>query len=52
MLEEMRTVMELLNAQRVKRGSIDFDLDEAAITLNPCGKPTVFPLHHAVFPTA
>lgn len=40
MLEEMRTVMELLNAQRVKRGSIDFDLDETAITLNPAGKPT------------
>lgn len=40
MLEEMRTVMGLLNAQRVKRGSIDFDLDEAAITLNPAGKPT------------
>ena len=40
MLEEMRTLMELLNAQRVKRGSIDFDLDEAKITLNKAGKAT------------
>ena len=40
MLEEMRTLMELLNTQRVKRGSIDFDLDEAKITLNKAGKAT------------
>ncbi len=40
MLEEMRALMQLLNAQRVKRGSLDFDLDEAKITLNAAGKPT------------
>lgn len=40
MLEEMRTLMELLDAQRVKRGSIDFDLDETKITLNKAGKAT------------
>ncbi len=38
MLEEMRTLMELLNDRRVKRGSIDFDLDEAKITLDRAGK--------------
>ena len=40
MLEEMCALMQLLNAQRVKRGSLDFDLDEAKITLNAAGKPT------------
>lgn len=40
MLEEMRTLMELLDAQRVKRDSIDFDLDETKITLNKAGKAT------------
>ena len=38
MLQNMRHVMELLNAIRVKRGSIDFDLNEAKITLDEDGK--------------
>ncbi|MEG1547360.1 MAG: ribonuclease R [Clostridia bacterium] len=40
MLAQMRTLMEVLNARRVKRGSIDFDLDEAKIVLDKDGKPT------------
>ena len=38
MLNEMRGLMGILNARRVKRGSIDFDLDEAKIVLDASGK--------------
>ena len=38
MLFEMRELMRLLNARRVRRGSIDFDLDEAKILLDASGR--------------
>lgn len=38
MLMEMRELMRVLNARRVQRGSIDFDLDEAKITLDAQGR--------------
>ncbi len=38
MLLEMRELMRLLNARRVRRGSIDFDLDEAKILLDASGR--------------
>jgi ribonuclease R len=40
MINEMRILMAQLNEKRVKRGSIDFDLDEAKITLDENGQPT------------
>lgn len=40
MLNDMRELMAALNAQRVKRGSIDFDLDEPKITLDSKGHAT------------
>ncbi len=39
MLGDMRALAERLNAARVKRGSIDFDLDEARIEVDETGKP-------------
>ncbi|MDD4075097.1 MAG: ribonuclease R [Eubacteriales bacterium] len=39
MLEEMRTLAAAFRARRVKRGSIDFDLDESKIVLDKQGKP-------------
>lgn len=39
-LEELRTLCECLNARRVKRGSIDFDIAEAHIQLDENGHPT------------
>ena len=38
MLCEMRELMEILHAKRVKRGAIDFELPEAKITLDEKGK--------------
>ncbi|MBR0026325.1 MAG: VacB/RNase II family 3'-5' exoribonuclease, partial [Clostridia bacterium] len=40
MLREMDVLREALYAKRVKRGCIDFDLDEAKITLDENGIPT------------
>ncbi|MBQ3108039.1 MAG: ribonuclease R [Clostridia bacterium] len=40
MLREMDALREALYAKRVKRGCIDFDLDEAKITLDENGIPT------------
>jgi ribonuclease R len=45
MLIEMRELMRILNTQRVKRGSIDFDLDEAKITLDDKGRALEVKLH-------
>lgn len=39
MLQEMRTLAAAFRARRVKRGSIDFDLDESKIVLDKQGKP-------------
>lgn len=39
MLQEMQILMSQLNQKRIKRGSIDFDLDEARITLDENGEP-------------
>ena len=39
MLQLMRELSDALHARRVKRGSIDFDLDEAEIVLDDQGKP-------------
>ncbi|OQB23923.1 MAG: Ribonuclease R [Firmicutes bacterium ADurb.Bin182] len=39
MLLEMKELMKILNSKRMKRGSIDFDLDEARITLDETGQP-------------
>ncbi|MDR1620576.1 MAG: ribonuclease R [Clostridiales bacterium] len=39
-LEELHTLAQALNARRSKRGSIDFDLPEAKITLDDGGHPT------------
>lgn len=38
MLEKMRALMEKLRARRFKRGSIDFDLDEAKLVLDAKGR--------------
>ncbi len=38
MLRDLETLAGLLNARRVKRGSIDFDLDEAKIALDSNGR--------------
>lgn len=38
MLEEMRALAQVFNQRRIKRGAIDFDLDEAKIILDPHGK--------------
>ncbi len=38
MLQEMRALAEIFGARRVKRGAIDFDLDEAKIVLDKQGK--------------
>lgn len=40
MLERMQQLAERLHEKRIKRGSIDFDLAEAKITLDSLGKPT------------
>ncbi|MEL7609742.1 MAG: ribonuclease R [Bacillota bacterium] len=40
MLERMQQLAERLHEKRVKRGSIDFDLAEAKITLDNLGRPT------------
>ena len=45
MLQEMRALMHFLNARRVRRGSIDFDLDEAKITLDEKGRAQEVRLH-------
>ncbi len=45
MLMEMRELMRILNAKRVKRGSIDFDLDEAKITLDDKGHTLEVKVH-------
>ncbi|MEL7604046.1 MAG: VacB/RNase II family 3'-5' exoribonuclease, partial [Bacillota bacterium] len=39
MLKELETLCGVLNARRVKRGSIDFDLAEANIRLDATGRP-------------
>jgi len=40
MLRELETLCGVLNARRVKRGSIDFDVAEASIRLDSKGRPT------------
>lgn len=40
MLRDMKHLMHILFERRIKRGSIDFDFDEAKITLDRFGKPT------------
>jgi len=39
MLRDMKTLMEILSGKRAARGSVDFDLPEAEITLNDKGEP-------------
>lgn len=45
LLDNMRTLMGILNAKRVKRGSIDFDLAEARITLDSQGRAAEVEVH-------
>lgn len=40
MFQEMKRLMDLLRAARFERGSIDFDLPEEKVYLDPLGKPT------------
>jgi ribonuclease R len=39
-LADLSALAGLLRAQRLARGSLDFDLPEARVTLNPTGEPT------------
>ena len=45
MLQSMQALMEKLKARRFKRGSIDFDLDEAKLVLDNKGHTTDVQLH-------